>query len=248
MGGGNASPTIPGEGSSTDTSKKGVLTFEWSNLPVSLLRAFLVLIPDEDGWDVEARSVMAWSHEECVAAVEKYDRSVDLSLGSGFFWPTELRNALELEANVEVFSVDDDDLAVLASVESEQNKKKRDDARKKVAAMSPGSKARALVRPPSRQEAKRKGARAGDDKVSDEAGSKRQRPASGDKTRPVPPPELVDTTDETGMLAIQGEKSVDVLQPLVQGCDLSSIKYYRFDFGTVCGLEGTRISRTGYTG
>ena len=68
-----------------------------------------------------------------------------------------MRNALELEANVEVFSVDDDDLAVLASVESEQNKKKRDDARKKVAAMSPGSKARALVRPPSRQEAKRKG-------------------------------------------------------------------------------------------
>jgi len=60
--------------------------------------------------------------------------------------------------------------------------------------------------------------------------------------------EVVDTTDETGMLAIQGEKSVDVLQPLVQGCDLSSIKYYRFDFGTVCGLEGTRISRTGYTG
>ena len=46
----------------------------------------------------------------------------------------------------------------------------------------------------------------------------------------------------------QGERSVDVLQPLVEGCDLSSIKYYRFDFGTVCGLEGTRISRTGCTG
>jgi aminomethyltransferase len=59
---------------------------------------------------------------------------------------------------------------------------------------------------------------------------------------------VVDTTDETGMLAVQGERSVDVLQPLVAGCDLSSIKYYRFDHGTVCGLPNTRISRTGYTG
>jgi aminomethyltransferase len=60
--------------------------------------------------------------------------------------------------------------------------------------------------------------------------------------------EVVDTTESTGMLALQGERSVDVLQPLVEGCDLSSIKYYRFDFGTVCGLKNTRISRTGYTG
>src|SRR5678815_2060209 len=43
--------------------------------------------------------------------------------------------------------------------------------------------------------------------------------------------EVVDTTASTGMLALQGERSVDVLQPLVEGCDLSSIKYYRFDFG-----------------
>jgi aminomethyltransferase len=60
--------------------------------------------------------------------------------------------------------------------------------------------------------------------------------------------EVADTTAATGMLAVQGDRSVDVLQPLVQGCDLSSIKYYRFDFGTVCGLPDTRISRTGYTG
>ncbi|MEM7308040.1 MAG: glycine cleavage system aminomethyltransferase GcvT [Planctomycetota bacterium] len=60
--------------------------------------------------------------------------------------------------------------------------------------------------------------------------------------------EVRDVTADTGMLALQGERSVDVLQPLVEGCDLSAIKYYRFDFGTVCGLENTRISRTGYTG
>jgi aminomethyltransferase len=30
--------------------------------------------------------------------------------------------------------------------------------------------------------------------------------------------------------------------------DLGALKYYRFTHGTVCGLERTRISRTGYTG
>ena len=176
--------------------KKGVLTFEWSNLPVSLLRAFLVLVPDEDGWDVGAESAMKWSDEECVSAVEKYDRAVDLSLGSGFFWPTELREALELEANVEVFNVSDGDLAVLASVEAELMKKKRDDARKKVAAMSPGSKARAMVRPPSRTDARRKGEQPGSEKASDEVGNKRRRSASGEDARPQLPPDLVDATDE----------------------------------------------------
>ena len=57
-----------------------------------------------------------------------------------------------------------------------------------------------------------------------------------------------DLTASTAMLALQGERSIDVLQPLVEGCDLSAIKYYRFDHGTVCGLANTRISRTGYTG
>ena len=60
--------------------------------------------------------------------------------------------------------------------------------------------------------------------------------------------EVDDLTTDTGMLALQGEKSLEILQPLVSGCDLASIRYYRFDFGTVCGLAGTRISRTGYTG
>ena len=94
-------------------------------MPVSLLRAFLVLIPDEDGWDVEAKSAMTWSHEECVLAVEKDDRAVDLSLTSGFFWPTELRSALELEANAEVFGVDDDDLAVGKGQRAETRRARR---------------------------------------------------------------------------------------------------------------------------
>jgi aminomethyltransferase len=57
-----------------------------------------------------------------------------------------------------------------------------------------------------------------------------------------------DQTERTGMLAIQGQRSTDVMRTLVEDCDLASIGYYKFGFGTVCGLRDTRISRTGYTG
>lgn len=57
-----------------------------------------------------------------------------------------------------------------------------------------------------------------------------------------------DQTDASAMLALQGPDSLDILSGLVADCDLASLKYYRFTFGTVCGLPNTRISRTGYTG
>ena len=60
--------------------------------------------------------------------------------------------------------------------------------------------------------------------------------------------EIDDETDRTGMLALQGQSSTEVLQKLVTDCDLASIGYYKFGFGTVCGIKNTRISRTGYTG
>jgi aminomethyltransferase len=60
--------------------------------------------------------------------------------------------------------------------------------------------------------------------------------------------EVRDLTAETAMIALQGPRSQAILQPLVEGLLLDSIKYYRFDFGTVAGIPGTRISRTGYTG
>jgi aminomethyltransferase len=59
---------------------------------------------------------------------------------------------------------------------------------------------------------------------------------------------IEDETDATAMLALQGQESQAVLQPLVTGLDLKTIGYYRFGFGNVCGLANTRISRTGYTG
>jgi aminomethyltransferase len=60
--------------------------------------------------------------------------------------------------------------------------------------------------------------------------------------------EIDDQTARTAMIALQGQRSQAVLQRVVEGCDLSTIGYYKFGFGTVCGLPNTRISRTGYTG
>ncbi len=57
-----------------------------------------------------------------------------------------------------------------------------------------------------------------------------------------------DQTDATAMIAIQGQLSREVMQRAVTGFDLAKLGYYKFDFATVCGLERTRISRTGYTG
>ncbi len=60
--------------------------------------------------------------------------------------------------------------------------------------------------------------------------------------------EIVDETATLAMLALQGSGSQAVLQAVTEGCDLASIKYYRFAHGTVCGIPDVRISRTGYTG
>ncbi|MFT5289220.1 MAG: aminomethyltransferase [Planctomycetota bacterium] len=59
---------------------------------------------------------------------------------------------------------------------------------------------------------------------------------------------VIDETAETAMLALQGPNALEVLTSLVEGYDLSSLKYYKFAFATVCGIPNVRISRTGYTG
>ncbi|MEW6071910.1 MAG: glycine cleavage system aminomethyltransferase GcvT [Planctomycetota bacterium] len=59
---------------------------------------------------------------------------------------------------------------------------------------------------------------------------------------------VVDETEETAMLAIQGPRALEILRRVASGGDLDGLRYYRFAFGTVCGLPKTRISRTGYTG
>ena len=57
---------------------------------------------------------------------------------------------------------------------------------------------------------------------------------------------LTDETHRLAMIAIQGPKSRDVLQPLCD-TDLTEIKYYRCAGGMVMG-EPCFIARTGYTG
>jgi aminomethyltransferase len=58
---------------------------------------------------------------------------------------------------------------------------------------------------------------------------------------------LDDVSDETALLAFQGPKAAEILQDLTDA-DLSSVKYYHFTHGSVAGVRGIIISRTGYTG
>lgn len=57
-----------------------------------------------------------------------------------------------------------------------------------------------------------------------------------------------DQTAATTMIALQGPAALEVLKQVTEDTDLDALGYYKFTFGTVCGLKNTRISRTGYTG
>src|SRR6476620_3417002 len=56
----------------------------------------------------------------------------------------------------------------------------------------------------------------------------------------------VDASGRYALLAVQGPKALEVLQPLT-AVDLASLKYYWFAHGEVANVRAT-ISRTGYTG
>ncbi len=53
-------------------------------------------------------------------------------------------------------------------------------------------------------------------------------------------------SDDYTQIAIQGPRGVEVLQKLTD-VDLSAVKFYWLTRGTVCGLRGILIARTGYT-
>jgi aminomethyltransferase len=53
-------------------------------------------------------------------------------------------------------------------------------------------------------------------------------------------------SDAYTQIAIQGPKGAATLQKL-SDVDLSQVKFYWFTHGTVCGMPGTLIARTGYT-
>ena len=54
-------------------------------------------------------------------------------------------------------------------------------------------------------------------------------------------------SDNYSLLAIQGPKSIELLQELTS-INLSKLKYYTFQIGSVAGIEDVILSRTGYTG
>ena len=58
--------------------------------------------------------------------------------------------------------------------------------------------------------------------------------------------EIIDRSDETALVAIQGPKALAILQTLT-AVDLGAMPYYWFGRGAVAG-EGAMLSRTGYTG
>jgi aminomethyltransferase len=59
--------------------------------------------------------------------------------------------------------------------------------------------------------------------------------------------EMIDISERTSLLAIQGPKSIDVLQKLTD-IDLSAMGYYSFQKGVFAGVSNVLISATGYTG
>ncbi len=59
--------------------------------------------------------------------------------------------------------------------------------------------------------------------------------------------EVLDISDQTALLAVQGPKATDILQSLTRE-DLASIPFYQFRRGTIAGIENVILSATGYTG
>jgi aminomethyltransferase len=58
---------------------------------------------------------------------------------------------------------------------------------------------------------------------------------------------IIDISDKTGLLAVQGPLAKKLLQPLTD-VNLDAIEYYHFAKGTVAGIDNVLISATGYTG
>lgn len=58
---------------------------------------------------------------------------------------------------------------------------------------------------------------------------------------------LIDISNDTGLLAIQGPNASKILQKLTE-VDLSSIPFYTFKKGKFAGMDNVIISATGYTG
>ena len=59
--------------------------------------------------------------------------------------------------------------------------------------------------------------------------------------------DIKNVSEDTALIALQGPKSIDILNPFVPERDVSEISFFRFAVDEVAGIP-TTISRTGYTG
>ncbi|MES2704279.1 MAG: glycine cleavage system aminomethyltransferase GcvT [Bacteroidota bacterium] len=59
--------------------------------------------------------------------------------------------------------------------------------------------------------------------------------------------EMHNISEKTGLLAVQGPKAVEYLQPLTE-MDITNLKYYTFAKGKFAGVDNVIVSATGYTG
>jgi aminomethyltransferase len=59
--------------------------------------------------------------------------------------------------------------------------------------------------------------------------------------------EMVNISEDTSLLAVQGPKAAEALQALTE-MNISDMKYYTFQKGTFAGKDNVLISTTGYTG
>ncbi len=59
--------------------------------------------------------------------------------------------------------------------------------------------------------------------------------------------EMINISDKTSLLAVQGPKAAEALQSLTD-IELASMEYYTFSKGTFAGVDNVIVSATGYTG
>jgi len=59
--------------------------------------------------------------------------------------------------------------------------------------------------------------------------------------------EMTNLSDDYSLLAVQGPKTAEALQPLTD-IDLKGMKYYTFQIGEFAGVQDVMVSATGYTG
>ncbi|WP_372792451.1 glycine cleavage system aminomethyltransferase GcvT [Lutibacter sp.] len=59
--------------------------------------------------------------------------------------------------------------------------------------------------------------------------------------------EMINSSDEYSLLAVQGPKAAVALQSLTK-IDLAAMKYYTFEIGNFAGIDDVIVSATGYTG